>query len=385
MDSEDVSAVVRRIYEAAGNPDAWPLALSGVAGLIGVDKAMMFIADMPSHTVSTQVMVELDPDAVGRWQADYVPYDLWSISMAPLEAGFVRTGASVIDFDDFRKGPFYNDLIGPAGGKDVLTTSLAKDGPVHSAISLYGTDFFGRSQVQRLERIAPDLQLAVKLHRQIGALRWRAHAAEKVLDGLSMGVVTLDREGRVIRVNRAAESLLARRAGFTVRQGKLRCTHRNSEPGFAAAVARAAAGPNDASVLAGTALAIEREPLSRPLGVLVAPVLPQEAGQPLLPAELRNRVAVLVTISDPDAEVALPAERVARIFALTPAEARIAVALAAGATLDEYAEQAGVTLGTARWTVKRALEKTGCRRQSELVRLIATSVAGFDLGGVLPD
>jgi DNA-binding CsgD family transcriptional regulator len=40
------------------------------------------------------------------------------------------------------------------------------------------------------------------------------------------------------------------------------------------------------------------------------------------------------------------------------------------------AEEARITINTARWTLKRVLAKTGCRRQSELVRLILASAAG---------
>jgi DNA-binding CsgD family transcriptional regulator len=54
--------------------------------------------------------------------------------------------------------------------------------------------------------------------------------------------------------------------------------------------------------------------------------------------------------------------------------------LAARQTTAEYAEQAGITPGTARWTLKRVLQKTGCRRQSELMLLLAASLAAI-MGG----
>lgn len=69
-----------------------------------------------------------------------------------------------------------------------------------------------------------------------------------------------------------------------------------------------------------------------------------------------------------------------QLFGLTPAEARLAAARAGRETVEEYAEQAGISRGTARWTLKHVMEKTGCRRQSELMLLLATSVAAL-LGG----
>jgi DNA-binding CsgD family transcriptional regulator len=56
------------------------------------------------------------------------------------------------------------------------------------------------------------------------------------------------------------------------------------------------------------------------------------------------------------------AKQLAVLSGLTPAEARLAAALTARQSVEGYAEQAGITIGTARWNLKRVLEKTGCRR-----------------------
>ena len=58
---------------------------------------------------------------------------------------------------------------------------------------------------------------------------------------------------------------------------------------------------------------------------------------------------------------------------LTPAEAGLAQALAAGQSLHEYADAAHVTCETARWRLKQVLAKTDTHRQAELVRLLLTS------------
>ncbi|MDN3574934.1 helix-turn-helix transcriptional regulator [Methylobacterium longum] len=60
-----------------------------------------------------------------------------------------------------------------------------------------------------------------------------------------------------------------------------------------------------------------------------------------------------------------------RIFRLSPAEARLALSLASGATLAEAAEAYGVCVATARAQLKAVFQKTGARRQAELVLLIS--------------
>ncbi|MDP3074187.1 helix-turn-helix transcriptional regulator [Bradyrhizobium sp.] len=58
------------------------------------------------------------------------------------------------------------------------------------------------------------------------------------------------------------------------------------------------------------------------------------------------------------------------LFDLTPAEARVARGLAAGKTVDDLAGDNGVSPNTVRVQVRGVLEKTGCRRQTEVVALL---------------
>jgi DNA-binding CsgD family transcriptional regulator len=57
-------------------------------------------------------------------------------------------------------------------------------------------------------------------------------------------------------------------------------------------------------------------------------------------------------------------------FGLTAAEARLALRLAAGSTLADAADAFGVTQNTVRAQLRAVFDKTGARRQSELVRLL---------------
>jgi DNA-binding CsgD family transcriptional regulator len=81
----------------------------------------------------------------------------------------------------------------------------------------------------------------------------------------------------------------------------------------------------------------------------------------------------VVFIIDPEQAHEVSAERIARLLHLTGAEARLATALAAGLSLTDYAARAGISLGTARWTLKQALAKTSTDKQAALVALVLKS------------
>jgi len=76
---------------------------------------------------------------------------------------------------------------------------------------------------------------------------------------------------------------------------------------------------------------------------------------------------------------AYPADLIAALFDLTPAEARLVGALSAGVDLDQAASDCGVTKSTARSYLKQVFVKTGVTRQAELVRLVLTSMASMEI------
>jgi DNA-binding CsgD family transcriptional regulator len=120
----------------------------------------------------------------------------------------------------------------------------------------------------------------------------------------------------------------------------------------------------------------------RPLMVTVTPLAPRQLSGSIVPG--LPQAAALLLIHDPDRAVAMPPERLVRVYGLTPAEAKLAAALAGGASLGAYADNARITIGTARWYLKQVLAKTGAHRQSDLVRQVvmtAGAAAGQGLTG----
>lgn len=107
---------------------------------------------------------------------------------------------------------------------------------------------------------------------------------------------------------------------------------------------------------------------------------------------LRDREGVPVLVIDmrrlPGGSIALrltpignrPApgpDRLRRLFGLTPAEARVAIALLGGMGLSGVAREHGVEPETVRTQVKRIRSKTGTRSQNQMLGVLAA--AGVDL------
>ena len=184
-----------------------------------------------------------------------------------------------------------------------------------------------------------------------------------LVDQNLVGLICLDRRGVIVESNTRAREVLGVDGGLRERNGRL-STHR---PDDAAVLERLLQVALDGSTLpgAGTSAVLGAWPGQRPLTVHVNPVPPAPDGG--------SGVAVLVTIVDPWVTISVDPAQVGISLGLTPAESGVAALLAEGRMVKEIAEATGRSPQTIRWFVKRALAKTWCRRQAELVRLVLST------------
>ena len=83
---------------------------------------------------------------------------------------------------------------------------------------------------------------------------------------------------------------------------------------------------------------------------------------------------LLVAVTSLSASSFVPSPSVlSGLFDLTPAEARLAIAIAAGDSLKEAASSGGIKVSTARFYLEKVFQKTGTHKQSELVALLKSA------------
>jgi len=100
---------------------------------------------------------------------------------------------------------------------------------------------------------------------------------------------------------------------------------------------------------------------------MIAPVPAQST---LFPQCRQARAVVFLTRPG---RTGLSVEGLADLFGLTPAEARLTIAIAEGKSLNAFAESHHISSHTARTQIKRVFEKTGTHSQADLVSRVLTS------------
>jgi DNA-binding CsgD family transcriptional regulator len=105
-------------------------------------------------------------------------------------------------------------------------------------------------------------------------------------------------------------------------------------------------------------------------GHLVAHVLPLAAGVRRRAGQIYAAVAALF-IHEARFPVPSPPEVIAKTFGLTPTELRVLLAVAEVGGVPDIAEALGVAETTVKTHLTSLFEKTGVRRQADLVKIVA--------------
>ncbi|MCY3968837.1 MAG: hypothetical protein OXG74_02805 [Acidobacteria bacterium] len=185
-------------------------------------------------------------------------------------------------------------------------------------------------------------------------------AEAALVDQRQVGLISIDSSGAIVESNDRAREILDGDSALRADDGRL-VAQRPEDVEVLEDLLEVALGGED-NCGTSNRQSLGAWPDQRPLTVYVKRVATGDAD-----------VAAVVVMVDPWHATRLSPEQVAQSLRLTRAESRVAVALAEGMTTQKIAEDTDRKLVTVRWLVQRALEKTYCRRQADLVRLVLTS------------
>ena len=113
---------------------------------------------------------------------------------------------------------------------------------------------------------------------------------------------------------------------------------------------------------------------------MVATVLPLNSGLRKATAKPLTASAAVFIHHPPPVDEGLVA-KLSTAFRLTGAEARVMASLLEGLQISEIAQRYGVSANTVRTQLQRLFEKTNTKRQSDLVRVVSTTLPPIRLDG----
>jgi DNA-binding CsgD family transcriptional regulator len=359
FEDKQLAALVRRIDDVALDTALWPEVMQEIAHCVGATGACLLQADVRTPDVPrTEGIADLfTAYFAGGWHLRDV-----RARAAPLLIRGERrviTDADCVTIEEMDHGEYYNDLLRPHKLRWFAAVGFAS-GNASWGLSIHRTapqGLFDASEQRQLARLSGPLTAAATLSRTVSH-----RVLTGCLDALAFcekAAVAIDRFGRVLRSNRAADDLFG--PTLWVRKRQLFLSDKQAKADLTRVLAWLESGQP-----------IERLPVRRfpvrhqnrtTLICRVIPV-PDGAAEPFLGAR------ALLTFTEVEPQVSPDVDLLARSFGLTPAESRLAALIGKGLTLADAALQLKVSIATVRNQLKAVFLKTETRRQSDLVLLI---------------
>ena len=266
--------------------------------------------------------------------------------------------------DELKTSVAYNEGLALLGSQNSFVAQMRGPDSLRIVWAIADPDSsrdWESGQLRLMERLLPHIHRSVVIRQALAASDALGAGQAGLLEGDRIGVVQLDRGGRVLAANGPALEILRRGDGLVDRDGTLDARLPADRTRLRRLLGQAL--PDFlGDVPGGGSMTVQRPPGRSRLGLHVMPV-----GEPAADFGAR-RVAALVLVVDPARRPPTNAQRVAVTLGLTPSEGRMAALLAEGLKLREIATAQGWSEDYVRWMTKQVYRKLGVSGQVDLVR-----------------
>jgi DNA-binding CsgD family transcriptional regulator len=365
---DNLSDLVGSAYDAAFDPGSWPIVLNRLADLLTASSGAAIV----SYNAQTRRRGLLYPRSSPEYIRSFLEY--WCPRCPILHYGKNYPIARVmqpemfLSREEYCSTEIFNEWFKPQHAEAMIGSKLLIEGPVSMFLALmrpFSSGDFEETEIQLFDALIPHLQRAVQLQLRLAGLEGPGEGSATILNRLPQGVLLVDAQSRVLFANSAAETLLRAHAGLLSGQDGLRAESADETRRLRKTVSDCA-DPSDEIGGTGRRLRISREDRA-PLIVLV---IPQRSRLGWVDV-VRPRAALFIT--DPEQTTAAHGRNLREDFGLTPAETALALEILKSDGLKAAAKRLGISPATAHTQLAHVFDKTGTRRQAELVRLILQS------------
>ncbi len=362
------SETVGAIYDAALDRSLWFPALERICAYLGSRTAVINSYDVLDRNPPWDVVIGYDRNWLKLLQDRYQVMNPYMAQVTELACGEADYCSGRADYQAILETPFYREWLKPQGLSDGAVLVIDKTmTTISTLVSVRSEDegLFTPEVYEKFSLLFPHLRRSILIGRTISQLEGEKAEIAGVLDRLTTGVLVLGASGRILRTNAAADAMLDTQTPIDRWDDRLRLPSSAVQPALDRALAAmtggdAAAGDKGVSIpLRGGA---------RPDFLLH-----------VLPLDIRRRHAIhadrdAIAVAFVRAAVSGHAEAIAQLAArsgLTRREEAVLQALVDIGGVPMVAEVLGISQTTVRTHVTRIFDKTGVRRQADLIRLLA--------------
>jgi DNA-binding CsgD family transcriptional regulator/PAS domain-containing protein len=353
--------LIEDIYDAALEPARWNDVVLGINDFVGSQACGVISKDSKSKFGETHYYCGVDPHYIRIYAESYSRFDPLTTLPPP---GQVVGIPDLLEYDAYRRGPFYQEWLRPQGCVDVANIVLHQSGPNCADLLTFlpGPRMADADMRRRIAAVAPHARRALLINKTIDATASETSTFADILNGLSAAIFLIDASCRIVHANNAGHDIVG--AGDVLRSVNGQLVARDAEVNKTLRKAFAAHGrvATEAACIALPMTGLDGERY-------VAHLLPLTAAARGATGSAYKSVAALFV-----RKVAMEmagSEIIARSFDLTPAELRVMMSIVDVGGVPETATALGVAESTVKTHLHRVFAKTGAGRQADLVKIAA--------------
>lgn len=368
-----LSQLIGSIYDCALDPARWERTLSDIMQVMSGESVILSLNDLHNNRLLIDRSIGWNEIGLEERQK-HIPeiharLNEWFARGPSLNEPFI---ASRQLSPDYLEGSAYvQRCLNPLGIVDIMHLFLMYTPSQFSEIVVGRHQSHGVITDREVEigmLLLPHLRRAVTISNVLDARAIESTRMAEALDALPCGVVLTNDKSRILHANRFAERMIEHGAAVRGTGGVLSAKAPAAAQELRKAIRLAA---QDEAKLGKAGLAIRLTgPPAPPMFAHVLPMSGSEQRARLRPEAI---AAVFIGPSMTTAFDVAPAEAKEYLrgrFGLTKAEADVALEILKGDGRAAAAARLGITATTVRAHLSHIFEKTGVRRQAELVRLL---------------
>ncbi len=375
-DRDAFEHILASLYEAMLDDTHWPATSALIDEACGIAGNALMVGEGPPDDIRALFVGlyyrgQRRTDLEREYLDVYHPINEAIPRQLQLPASHLAPIKDLYTAEELKTSPTFNEAL--LRGKYQNGLNVLLDGPGGSRMTWsladpVASDGWGSSQLAMVTRLMPHIRQFIRVRQALMRTEARDTTVTALLDNPRIGVIHLDRRGRILEVNDRARLILRRGDRLTDNAGVL-CAH-DPDDQFRLERLLGAALPTSGAVAVGGSILLGRVSGWPRFVVHVKPV---GVSQPDYGA---RQVAALVLIVEPGRHHRIDPGPVAAVLGLTPPESRVAVWLAEGKSVRDMATVTGLSEHTLYWHLKQIYQKLPISRQVDLVRLVL-SIAEF--------
>lgn len=366
-ESSQLSALISDVYDAASDRTLWPAALQSISAFIPAAAVNLFSEDAVQKSARVFYSHGVKQTFLDSYFQKYIHINPTFPATLFFEVGRVIVETDIIPRAEMLATQFYKEWLRPQGLIEMMAAVLEKSATSVAAVAVGRSESEGLIDVpavRRMNLIVPHVRRAITIGKLIDLHKVEAAALSDTLDGLATATFLVDAAGRLTHTNAAAQALLDQEVFVRESSGRLAVNGTEIDRSLHDLIAHvelqdAASQPEGTSV-----------PFTARSGEsYVAHVLALTSGVRRKTAVAYRSVAAIF-VRQTKMDLPHPLEAIAATFKLTPAEMRVLMTVVQLGSAQEIATVLGISEATAKTHLRHIFDKTGVRRQVDLVKLV---------------